>query len=68
MSAFLIFVYVLGFYFAPSIIAVSRSHHDGLAIFILNMLLGWSLPGWVVALAWACTTVHPRRPDFTPVP
>jgi len=40
-------------YFLPSLIALARSKRDILAIFLLNLLLGWSVIGWVVALIWA---------------
>jgi hypothetical protein len=40
-------------YFLPSIIALARSKRDLLAIFLLNLFLGWSIIGWVVALIWA---------------
>jgi hypothetical protein len=40
-------------YFLPSIIALIRSKRDTLAIFLLNLFLGWSVIGWFVALIWA---------------
>jgi hypothetical protein len=43
----------LAAYFIPSIVAMIRSHRQGAAIFLLNLLLGWTLVGWVVALVWA---------------
>ncbi len=42
-------------YLLPSIVARRRKHHQRLAIFMLNLLLGWSGLGWIVALIWACT-------------
>lgn len=44
-------------YFLPSIIGLARSKRDLLSIFLLNLFLGWTLIGWVVALVWAA------RPD-----
>jgi T4 superinfection immunity protein len=41
-------------YFLPTIVALIRERHDRFAIFMLNFFLGWSLIGWVIALAWAC--------------
>ena len=41
------------FYFFPSIIAFARSKRDATSIFLLNLFLGWTLIGWVVALIWA---------------
>jgi len=40
-------------YFLPSIIALARNKRDTLAIFLLNLFLGWSVIGWIVALVWA---------------
>ncbi len=40
-------------YFLPSIIALARSKRDILSIFLLNLFLGWTFIGWVVALVWA---------------
>lgn len=40
-------------YFLPSIIAFGRSKRDSGAILVLNLLLGWTAIGWVIALVWA---------------
>lgn len=40
-------------YFLPSLIALIRGKRDTLAIFLLNLFLGWSVIGWIVALVWA---------------
>ena len=42
-------------YFGPAIIAKLRNHHQRAGIFALNLLLGWTALGWIVALVWACT-------------
>ena len=47
-------------YFIPMYVAYYRGHPDTMAIFALNLLLGWTFIGWVVALVWALTVV-PRR-------
>jgi len=53
----LFFFPIFGFgfvmYFLPSIIALARNKRDALAIFLLNLFLGWSVIGWIVALVWA---------------
>jgi len=46
----LIFLVLL--YFLPTIIA--RDKHDVLAIFLVNLLFGWTVIGWFIALIWAC--------------
>jgi ABC-type sugar transport system permease subunit len=41
------------FYFLPFAIAFNRKRVNTGAIFALNLFLGWSLIGWVIALVWA---------------
>jgi ABC-type sugar transport system permease subunit len=51
---FAILITVLSlFYFLPFAIAFNRRRANTGAIFALNLFLGWSLIGWVVALVWA---------------
>ncbi|WP_026689145.1 superinfection immunity protein [Alteribacter aurantiacus] len=51
-----IMLVVAAFYFIPTVVALARKKENVVAIFILNLLLGWSFIGWVIALVWACTT------------
>src|SRR5215469_16430947 len=46
-------VMALIFYFLPTIVASKRQHTDKDAIFVINLFLGWTLIGWMIALAWA---------------
>ncbi len=46
-------------YFLPSILAFARSKRDTAAIVLLNLFLGWTMIGWVVALVWAVKTDVP---------
>ena len=64
--AFPVLVIAALFYFVPAIVAGTREHHQTFAIVILNVVGGWTLVGWVVALVWACTEVKPRV--LLPVP
>jgi hypothetical protein len=41
-------------YFIPSIVALANKNPNGNSILVLNLFLGWTFIGWVVALAWAC--------------
>ena len=50
--AFLLFA-GMALYFLPSVIAAIRQKRNAFAIFMLNLLLGWSFVGWVVALVWS---------------
>ena len=40
-------------YFLPSLIALLRQHKNKLAIFLLNLFLGWTIIGWVSSLVWS---------------
>ena len=51
----------LGAYFIPWFVALGRKHHNTPAIFLLNLLLGWTLIGWVVAMVWAFTKSPTER-------
>lgn len=55
-------IVVLGMmYLTPTIIGYIRKKSNKFAILILNLLLGWSVIGWVVALIWACTKDKPAQ-------
>lgn len=55
-----ILVLLLVGHFLPSVIALARGHHNGFAIFLTNLLLGWTVIGWVVALIWSTTSIQRR--------
>lgn len=53
---------VVGVYLLPALIAMARGHNNAFAIFILNLLFGWTFVGWGVALIWSLTdNVRMRR-------
>lgn len=47
-------------YLLPTTIAIIRRRTNTTAIFVLNLFLGWTLIGWVVALVWAVATDAPK--------
>ncbi len=49
-------VYGLGIliYFVPTLVGMSKK--DNVGIFILNLLLGWTVLGWIGALIWAVSS------------
>jgi Superinfection immunity protein len=51
----LVVVLTAALYFAPTLVAQGRRHRRTEAIFAINLFLGWTLLGWVVALVWAFT-------------
>jgi Na+/H+-dicarboxylate symporter len=50
---------LIGFYFLPTIIASSRHLHERTGIFLLNLFLGWTFIGWIIALIWAIAARPP---------
>ncbi len=44
--------FLLLLYFLPAIIG--RQKRDATGIFLLNLFLGWTVIGWIIALIWAC--------------
>jgi len=57
MAALLLLVVGFLLYFLPSLIGSKRRNAN--SIFIVNLFLGWTLVGWVVALAWAVAAEPP---------
>ena len=53
MGGVIVLLLLLVGYFLPFIIALARKHVDSTAIFVLNLFLGWTFFGWVIALVWA---------------
>ena len=49
----LLVVLIFAFYFMPTLIAFLRQHKNKMAIFLLNLLLGWTVLGWVGSLVWS---------------
>ncbi len=53
LAAILVFLFILTVYLIPTIIAFTRGHASKWGIGVLNIVLGWSLVFWVVALIWS---------------
>jgi len=52
MEILLIFLVIL-IYLLPTVVGWNKKNIG--AIFLLNLFLGWTFIGWVVALVWAAT-------------
>ncbi len=57
LGVFVLFV----LYWLPTVIALYRKHHNKWAILVLNLLLGWTVLGWIAALVWSFTSVQTQR-------
>ena len=63
IGAVVLFLIAVSIYFLPAI--VGKDKRNAGAILVLNLLLGWTLIGWVVALVWAMTT-EPQAASESP--
>ena len=59
MTTIIGLIMLAGLYFAPSLVAWGRKNHTS-AIFALNLFLGWTVVGWVVALVMALWSNHAK--------
>lgn len=54
-TAVVIGAMVFPVYFLPAMVAARRRHANRGAICTLNLLLGWTMVGWVIAMVWSMT-------------
>ncbi|MCZ7618757.1 MAG: superinfection immunity protein [Myxococcota bacterium] len=67
MEAIVVLVFLalgLLLYLVPWLAARDRRHPKETAILVLNLLLGWTLLGWVAALIWAFTDAGPSANEM----
>ena len=55
-------------YFIPAMVAYQKGRKNKQAILVLNIFLGWTLIGWVLALVWAVSenTNATAEPQLSP--
>jgi hypothetical protein len=54
VAGWLVFViFAIAWYFIPTIVALMRDVPDSGSVVVINVFLGWTFIGWVVALAMA---------------
>ena len=58
IAKFFLLIVLAILYFLPAIVALNRDHRNTQAIFALDLLAGWTVIGWIVALVWAYTAVR----------
>jgi hypothetical protein len=62
-STILMLMAVIVIYILPTLIAFGREHPHRQEVLVLNLLLGWTLIGWVGVFLWASLA----RTEDTPV-
>lgn len=60
-GSFVLLLILATIYFLPTLIASGRGVRNTGSIVVLNIFLGWTLVGWVVALAMSFGTVDRRK-------
>src|SRR5690554_854430 len=54
-------IVILILYFVPTFIAAIKGKSISVAIFALNLILGWTFIGWLVAFIWALTNDNKQQ-------
>jgi hypothetical protein len=49
------------FYLLPSYVAVLRDHPHSITVTMTNVLLGWTIAGWIGVLIWSFTRWGSQR-------
>ena len=57
---------VSSLYMLPWAIAASRGKANQWSVFLVSLLLGWTVVGWIVALVMACTPPSHPAPGAMP--
>ncbi len=61
LSILLFLVVGAAFYFIPTIAAFVKSTPNKMSVLVINLFLGWTFVGWVVALAMAFRDPAPQQ-------
>ena len=62
-----VFTVFVAVYVLPAIVASKRRHRHRKTILVINLLLGWTTIGWVVAMVWGLIgDVEPLPPSALP--
>ncbi|WP_447027225.1 superinfection immunity protein [Vibrio alginolyticus] len=54
---FIQLIALLALYLLPTWISAGRKHHNSTPIFIINLLLGWTIVVWIGCFAWSFSHV-----------
>lgn len=68
MEGLLSLAVMAAIYFIPYALAHSRKHASRTGIGLLNLLLGWTVLGWIAALIWAASGRPGKEDPAGPTP
>ena len=49
-------------YFLPACIGFNEKQEGRLAIFLVNLLLGWTVIGWIISFVWSISEPKEAQP------
>ena len=67
-GSFLILAAAFFLYFLPTFISQHRGHPNATPIFLLDLFLGWTFIGWLVALIWSASSIAAKSAATAPEP
>lgn len=56
-----LWIVAIAAYWAPSITAGIRRVPNTGSVIVVNLFLGWTIIGWIIALAMACRSHYPQQ-------
>ena len=59
-------ILLLVLYFVPTILAKKLHVKDVSSISYVNLVFGWTVLGWILALTWVMTEWIQQPPDYEP--
>ena len=62
MKDFMIWLAITAAYWTPAIVAWIRHVPNKGSVTVVNVFLGWTVIGWIVALAMACRSIPRDNP------
>ena len=63
VTVMIILAVAVGLYFMPALVAALRGHRQFWPIFVIDLFLGWTFLGWIVALAMAASYIERADAD-----
>jgi len=68
IAGFILLLLAAAFYFLPSVIANQRETNHLGTIFLINLVFGWTVLGWIAALIWAIVEKPDSEQPIAPPP
>lgn len=63
LLALVVFILLINIYFWPLNIALRKNVEDKWAVFIINLVLAWTIIGWIICLMWTISLNDERTAE-----